>query len=181
MGLVAAFDPPVVAGEAGRTAWELSSYAFLDDDPPDTAHPALWRQAQLNRIAGLFELAPGLYQLRGFDLSNMHVIEGEEGIVVVDPLVTAETAAAALDLYREHRGQRPVTGLIYTHSHVDHFGGARGVVVAGGRRVGPGPGPRAGRFPRARGQRERLRRHRRWRAAPATCTGRCSIAAPTGS
>ncbi len=131
MGLVAAFDPPVVAGEAGRTAWELSSYAFLDDDPPDTAHPALWRQAQLNRIAGLFELAPGLYQLRGFDLSNMHVIETEEGIVVVDPLVTAETAAAALDLYREHRGQRPVTGLIYTHSHVDHFGGARGVVSQG--------------------------------------------------
>ncbi len=127
-GLIAAFDPPVVDGERGRAAWELSSYAFLDGDPPDTAHPALWRQAQLNRVAGLFELAPGVYQLRGFDLSNMHVIEGEEGIVVVDPLVTAETAAAALALYREHRGERPVTGLLYTHSHVDHFGGARGVV-----------------------------------------------------
>ena len=115
-------------GTEGRTAWELSSYDFLDGDPPDTAHPALWRQAQLNRIAGLFELAPGIYQLRGFDLSNMHVIEGEDGIVVVDPLVTAETAAAALALYREHRGDRPVSGLLYTHSHVDHFGGARGVV-----------------------------------------------------
>ncbi len=127
-GLVASFDPPIVPGTGGRTAWELSSYDFLDGDPPDTAHPALWRQAQLNRIAGLFELAPGIYQLRGFDLSNMHVIEGEDGIVVVDPLVTAETAAAALALYREHRGDRPVTGLLYTHSHVDHFGGARGVV-----------------------------------------------------
>jgi alkyl sulfatase BDS1-like metallo-beta-lactamase superfamily hydrolase len=127
-GLVAAFDPPVVAGKGDRAAWELESYGFLDGEPPDTANPALWRQAQLNRIAGLFELAHGIYQLRGFDLSNMHVIEGEEGIVVVDPLVTAETAAAALALYRKQRGERPVTGLIYTHSHVDHFGGARGVV-----------------------------------------------------
>jgi len=73
-------------------------------------------------------VAAGVYQLRGFDLSNMHVIEGETGIVVVDPLVSAETAAAALALYREHRGERPVTGLLYTHSHVDHFGGAKGVV-----------------------------------------------------
>jgi alkyl sulfatase BDS1-like metallo-beta-lactamase superfamily hydrolase len=126
--LVAAFDPPVVKDDSGRTVWDLRSYAFLDDDPPDTAHPNLWRQGQLTRIAGLFELAPGFYQLRGFDLSNMHVVEGEKGIVVIDPLVSAETAAAALGLYREHRGDRPVTGLIYTHSHVDHFGGARGVV-----------------------------------------------------
>jgi alkyl sulfatase BDS1-like metallo-beta-lactamase superfamily hydrolase len=82
----------------------------------------------LTRIAGLFELAPGFYQLRGFDLSNMHVVEGEEGIVVIDPLISAETAAAALALYRNHRGDRRVTGLIYTHSHVDHFGGAKGVI-----------------------------------------------------
>jgi alkyl sulfatase BDS1-like metallo-beta-lactamase superfamily hydrolase len=129
-GLIAAFDPPVVEDEDGRTVWDLRSYDFLADEPPGTVHPDLWRQSQLCRIAGLFELAPGLYQLRGFDLSNMHVVEGEEGIVVIDPLVSAETAAAALALYREHRGERPVTGLIYTHSHVDHFGGARGVVSA---------------------------------------------------
>jgi len=129
-GLVASFDPPVVEDENGRTVWDLRSYDFLDDEPPDTAHPNLWRQSQLTRIAGLFELAPGFYQLRGFDLSNMQVVEGEEGIVVIDPLVSAETAAAALALYREYRGERPVTGLIYTHSHVDHFGGARGVVSA---------------------------------------------------
>lgn len=127
-GLVARFEPARVEDESGRTVWELESYGFLTEDPPATAHPALWRQSQLNTIAGLFELAPGFYQLRGFDLSNMHVIEGREGIVVVDPLISAETAAAALALYREHRGERPVTGLIYTHSHVDHFGGAKGVV-----------------------------------------------------
>ena len=129
-GLIAPFDPPVVENAQGRAVWNLRSYDFLDGEPPDTAHPNLWRQSQLTRIAGLFELAPGFYQLRGFDLSNMHVVEGDEGIVVIDPLVSAETAAAALALYREHRGERPVTGLIYTHSHVDHFGGAKGVVSA---------------------------------------------------
>jgi alkyl sulfatase BDS1-like metallo-beta-lactamase superfamily hydrolase len=128
-GLVAELDPPLVERDDGRAAWDLRPYEFLDGEPPDTAHPSLWRQARLGRIAGLFELAPGVYQLRGFDLSNMHVIEGTDGIVVVDPLVSAETAAAALALYREHRGDRPVTGLLCTHSHVDHFGGARGVLT----------------------------------------------------
>ncbi|HEX5376714.1 MAG TPA: alkyl sulfatase dimerization domain-containing protein [Solirubrobacterales bacterium] len=127
-GLVAPFEPARVENEKGRVVWELESYDFLDSDPPPTANPSLWRQSQLCRIAGLFELAPGFYQLRGFDLSNMHVVEGDEGILVIDPLVSAETAAAALALYREHRGERPVTGLLYTHSHVDHFGGAKGVV-----------------------------------------------------
>ena len=127
-GLIAELNPPVIAGKGGRPAWELESYGFLEGEAPDTAHPSLWRLGKLNRVAGLFELAPGFYQLRGFDLSNMHVVEGEEGIVVIDPLVSAETAETALALYREHRGERPVTGLIYTHSHVDHFGGARGVV-----------------------------------------------------
>lgn len=129
-GLVAPFDPPVVEGENGRPVWDLRSYDFLDGEPPETANSNLWKQSQLTRIAGLFELAPGFYQLRGFDLSNMHVVEGERGIAVIDPLISAETAAAALALYREHRGDRPVTGLIYTHSHVDHFGGAKGVVSA---------------------------------------------------
>jgi alkyl sulfatase BDS1-like metallo-beta-lactamase superfamily hydrolase len=130
-GLIAPFDPPRVEGEDGRTVWELESYDFLDQDPPPTANPSLWRQSQLCRTAGLFELAPGFYQLRGFDLSNMHVVEGRKGIVVIDPLVSTEVAAAALALYRKHRGERPVTGLIYTHSHVDHFGGARGIVSEG--------------------------------------------------
>jgi len=129
-GLVAAFDPATIEREDGRPVWDLESYDFLDAECPATAHPSLWRQSRLNRIAGLFEIAPGFYQLRGFDLSNMHVVEGDEGIVVIDPLISAETAAAALALYRRHRGERPVTGLIYTHCHVDHFGGAKGVVSA---------------------------------------------------
>jgi alkyl sulfatase BDS1-like metallo-beta-lactamase superfamily hydrolase len=127
-GLIAPFDPARVEDDAGRVVWELESYGFLDAEPPPTANPNLWHQARLGRIAGLFELAPGFYQLRGFDLSNMHIVEGDEGIVVIDPLVSTETAAAALALYRGHRGERPVTGLIYTHSHVDHFGGAKGVL-----------------------------------------------------
>jgi alkyl sulfatase BDS1-like metallo-beta-lactamase superfamily hydrolase len=127
-GLVAPFEPARIENEDGRAVWELETYDFLEAEPPPTAHPSLWRQSRLSRIAGLFELAPGFYQLRGFDLSNMHVVEGGDGIVVIDPLVSAESAAAALALYREHRGERPVTGLIYTHSHVDHFGGAKGVV-----------------------------------------------------
>ena len=129
-GLVAPFDSPVVEDERGRVVWDLRPYDFLDGEPPESADPNLWRQSQLTRIAGLFELAPGFYQLRGFDLSNLHIVEGDEGIIVIDPLVSAETAAAALALYREHRGERQVTGLIYTHSHVDHFGGAKGVVSA---------------------------------------------------
>lgn len=129
-GLIAPFEPGIVDGPNGEPAWDMDSYSFIAGDPPDTVHPSLWRQSKLNRIAGLFEIAPGFYQLRGFDLSNMHVIEGEQGIVVIDPLISAETAAAALALYRRERGERPVTGLIYTHSHIDHFGGAKGVVSA---------------------------------------------------
>jgi alkyl sulfatase BDS1-like metallo-beta-lactamase superfamily hydrolase len=129
-GLVAAFEPATVTGEQGKVVWDLESYGFLEGEAPETAHPSLWRQSRLNRIAGLFEIAPGFYQLRGFDLSNMHVVEGDDGIVVIDPLISAESAAAALALYREHRGERPVTGLVYTHCHIDHFGGAKGVVSA---------------------------------------------------
>lgn len=127
-GLVARFEPATVQGEGGRTVWDLEPYDFLEGEAPDTVNPSLWRQSRLNRIAGLFELAPGFYQLRGFDLSNMHIVEGERGIVVIDPLISAETAAAALALYREHRGERPITALIYTHSHIDHFGGAKGIL-----------------------------------------------------
>lgn len=129
-GLVAAFDPAVVKDGQGNVVWDMGSYDFLEGECPDTAHPSLWRQSRLNRIAGLFEMAPGFYQLRGFDLSNMHVVEGERGIVVIDPLISAECAAAALALYRQERGDRPVTALVYTHSHIDHFGGAKGIVSA---------------------------------------------------
>ncbi|MFI5003909.1 MAG: alkyl/aryl-sulfatase [Solirubrobacterales bacterium] len=129
-GFVAALSPAVVRGTAGRVVWDMESYAFLEEECPELVNPSLWRQARLNAIHGLFEVVPGIYQVRGVDLSNMTIVEGREGVLVIDPLICAETAAAALALYRAHRGQRAVTGLLYTHSHVDHFGGARGVIEA---------------------------------------------------
>ncbi|HEY6747233.1 MAG TPA: alkyl sulfatase dimerization domain-containing protein [Mycobacteriales bacterium] len=126
-GFVAALEPGVVRAD-GRVVWDSDSYAFLIGDAPVTVNPSLWRQSTLNAIQGLFEVVPGIYQVRGLDLSNVSFIEGDRGVLVLDPLISAETAAAALGLYRRHRGDRPVTGVIYTHSHADHFGGVRGVV-----------------------------------------------------
>lgn len=127
-GFLGSMADPVVRDGDGRMVWDLDAYGFLGDDCPDTANPSLWRQSRLCARHGLFEVTEGIYQIRGFDLSNMTVVEGERGVLVIDPLISAETAAAALALYRQHRGDRPVTGVLYTHSHVDHFGGARGVV-----------------------------------------------------
>jgi alkyl sulfatase BDS1-like metallo-beta-lactamase superfamily hydrolase len=126
-GFIAALEPGVVHDESGRVVWDNDSYDFLQEDCPATAHPSLWRQSRLNSIQGLFEVTAGIYQVRGLDLSNMTVIEGDTGVVIIDPLISVETAAAALALYREHRGDRQVKAVIYTHSHVDHFGGVRGV------------------------------------------------------
>lgn len=130
-GLVAAYEGAAILDADGNEVWAPSRYAFVDGDAPETVNPSLWRQTKLLRIAGLFEVCEGIYQLRGFDLSNMHVIESNDGIIVVDPLITTETAAAAIAHYREHRGDRPVIGLIYTHSHIDHFGGAKGLFPDG--------------------------------------------------
>ncbi len=111
-------------------AWSLKPYAFLaDETPAPTVNPSLWRQARLNMQHGLFEVTKGVYQVRGFDLSNITFIEGDEGYVIVDPLTSAAPAAAALQLMRERRGDKPVTAVIYTHSHVDHYGGVRGVLT----------------------------------------------------
>ena len=109
--------------------WDNDAYEFLSGACPDTANPSLWRQGQLCARQGLYEVTDGIYQVRGLDLSNMTVVEGDSGVIVIDPLISAETAAAALGLYRAHRGDRPVTAVIYTHSHVDHFGGVGGVVT----------------------------------------------------
>ncbi|TMQ90587.1 MBL fold metallo-hydrolase, partial [Actinomadura soli] len=130
-GLVASLSPGVVRDADGRVVWDNDVFAFLDGPCPETVNPSLWRQSQLCAKQGLFEVTDGIYQVRGLDLSNMTLVEGERGVIVIDPLVSVETAAAALALYREHRGDRPVTGLIYTHSHVDHFGGAEGVIEPG--------------------------------------------------
>ncbi|WP_067650059.1 alkyl/aryl-sulfatase [Nocardia harenae] len=127
-GYLGALDPAVITTADGRPVWDGTAYDFLTGACPDTVHPSLWRQGQLCNLQGLFEVCEGIYQVRNLDLSNMTLVEGERGVIVIDPLISAETAAAALELYRRHRGDRPVTGLIYTHSHVDHFGGARGVL-----------------------------------------------------
>jgi alkyl sulfatase BDS1-like metallo-beta-lactamase superfamily hydrolase len=120
-------DPCVVRDDTGRVVWDNDAYSFLGAECPDTANPSLWRQAQLCARQGLYEVTEGIYQVRGLDLSNMTLVEGEEGVVVIDPLVSQECAAAALALYREHRGPRDVSAIIYTHAHVDHFGGVHGV------------------------------------------------------
>ncbi|NBE55898.1 alkyl/aryl-sulfatase [Streptomyces boluensis] len=128
-GFMGTADDPLVKDAAGRVVWDLEAYGFLARDCPDTANPSLWRQSRLCCDHGLFEVTAGIYQVRGFDLSNMTLVEGERGVFVIDPLLCAETAAAGLALYRSHRGDRPVTGVLYTHSHVDHFGGVRGVLT----------------------------------------------------
>ncbi|MBN9141594.1 MAG: MBL fold metallo-hydrolase [Micrococcales bacterium] len=129
-GFLGTRTPCTVTDATGRVVWDAESYAFLsEDEAPDTVHASLWRQSQLVVVHGLFEVVPGIYQVRGFDLSNITFIEGDEGVIVVDPLISTETAAAALALYREHRGDRAVTGVVYTHSHVDHFGGVKGVLT----------------------------------------------------
>jgi alkyl sulfatase BDS1-like metallo-beta-lactamase superfamily hydrolase len=139
-GFIATYPDAKIANEAGRTVWSMADYDFLKSEKaPDTVNPSLWRQAQLNCRHGLFEVVPGIYQIRGLDLSNMTLIEGDTGVIVIDPLVSMETARAGLELYFQHRGKRPVAAVIYTHSHTDHWGGVKGVAtqadVDGGRVV----------------------------------------------
>ncbi|MFJ8254116.1 alkyl/aryl-sulfatase [Streptomyces sp. NPDC094466] len=128
-GLIARREPNAVSDADGRVVWDNDTYAFLEGEAPDTVNPSLWRQSQLVAQQGLFEVVEGIYQVRGLDLSNVTFVEGTTGVVVIDPLLSTETAAAALALYREHRGERAVTGVVYTHSHVDHFAGVKGVTT----------------------------------------------------
>ena len=131
-GLVAPLsDGGVIRGSDGQPVWDLSKFSsFIEEgaDAPDTVNPSLWRQSQLVVKAGLYEVVPGLYQVRSADLSNITFAEGEDGIVIFDPLLTQETAAAALALYYEHRPRKPIVAVVHSHSHVDHYGGIRGVV-----------------------------------------------------
>jgi alkyl sulfatase BDS1-like metallo-beta-lactamase superfamily hydrolase len=126
-GFIDALRPCVVKASDGRVVWDNDVYDFLTGDAPASVHPSLWRQSKLAAKQGLYEVVEGIYQVRGLDLSNISFIEGDTGVIVIDPLISTETAAAALALYRAHRGNRPVVAVIYTHSHVDHFGGVLGV------------------------------------------------------
>ena len=128
-GFVGTLPKVEFRNDQGRVIYSLEDYAFLaHEQAPDTVNPSLWRQARLNMSNGLFQVTDRIYQVRGFDISNMTIIEGSRGIIVIDPLISAEVARAGLELYRHHRGSKPVTAVIYSHSHVDHFGGVRGVV-----------------------------------------------------
>jgi len=129
-GLVAPLPTEIIREQGGDPVWNPQQYSFIKEgsDAPATVNPSLWRQSQLINISGLFEVTDGIYQVRNLDLSNMTIIEGSEGITIVDPLISAETARVGVDLYRKHRGDKPVKAVIYTHSHVDHYGGVRGVV-----------------------------------------------------
>src|SRR5215470_19182329 len=131
-GLIGSLPEMEISNETGRVVWSLKEYSFLGaEEAPPTVNPSLWRQARLNMHHGLFRVTDRLYQIRGFDISNMTIIEGERGLIVIDPLISTEVARAGLDLYFTHRPRRPVAAVIYTHSHVDHFGGVRGQVDAG--------------------------------------------------
>ena len=128
-GFLGSLPDAEIKNDKGRVVWSLKEYAFLaDEQPPPTVNPSLWRQARLNMHHGLFQVTDRIYQIRGFDISNMTIIEGERGLIIIDPLISTEVARAGLDLYIAHRGRRPVTAVVYTHSHTDHYGGVRGVV-----------------------------------------------------
>jgi len=127
-GFLATRKDPVILDANGRPVWDLDAYAFVTGPTPDTVNPSLWRHMTHLKRHGLFEVSPNIWQVRGFDVSNMTIIRGQTGWIVIDPLTSVEAAKAALDLVNATLGERPVSALIYSHSHGDHFGGARGVV-----------------------------------------------------
>ena len=123
----------VIKNDKGQVVWDLSAFqTFIKqkEKAPNTVNPSLWRQSQLLMISGLFEVVPGVYQVRGADLSNMTIVEADEGLHIYDPLISMETAKYALELYYQHRPRLPVKAVFFTHSHVDHFGGVAGVASA---------------------------------------------------
>jgi alkyl sulfatase BDS1-like metallo-beta-lactamase superfamily hydrolase len=130
-GLIAKPDTLTIRNAKGDVVWDLEAYKkYIGDDKaaPDTVNPSLWRNAQLNMHHGLFKVHDRIFQVRGYDLSNITFIEGDTGWIVLDPLISAETAKAAFELVTKHLGQRPIRAVIYSHSHIDHYGGVRGVV-----------------------------------------------------
>lgn len=129
-GFIAPLPSEPIKGPNGNMIWDPNKYGFIKEGKaaPASTNPSLWRQSQLINISGLFEVTEGIYQVRNYDLSNMTIVEGKDGITIFDPLISSETAKAALDLYYQHRPKKPVVAVIYTHSHIDHYGGVRGVI-----------------------------------------------------
>jgi alkyl sulfatase BDS1-like metallo-beta-lactamase superfamily hydrolase len=128
-GFIAAPEYRQIMADAGHVAWDMQRYGFLlNETDYGSIHPSTQRMARLNMSYGLYEVMPRIYQVRGFDLANMTLIQGNSGWIIFDPLTSKETARAALALANEHLGERPVAAVVYSHSHGDHFGGVRGVV-----------------------------------------------------
>lgn len=139
-GFIAPIDPPVIQGASGFPIWDLTAYSRfvnLDTPAPDTVNPSLWRQLQLLTISGLFQVTDRVYQVRGYDLSNISIVEGDTGLILIDPLISDETAKAALDLYYKHRPKKPVVAVIFSHSHVDHYAGVAGIAGEGVKIIAP--------------------------------------------
>ncbi|MGH8806953.1 MAG: alkyl/aryl-sulfatase [Noviherbaspirillum sp.] len=128
-GFIGTIPNATIKREDGRLVWTVAGFEFANSGKaPATVNPSLWRHAQLENLHGLFHVAGRIYQVRGFDLSSMTIIEGKTGLIIIDPLTSAETAKAALELYYQHRPRKPVHTVIYSHSHVDHYGGVKGVI-----------------------------------------------------
>ncbi len=136
-GHVADLPAGAITRASGGPVWNLAAYGFLaDEEAPDSVHPALWRHARVNMVTGLFKVVERVWQVRGLDISNMTIIEGDTGLIVIDPLISTEVAAAGMALYFAHRPKKPVLAMVYSHSHVDHFGGVRGVIDEADVRAG---------------------------------------------
>lgn len=128
-GLIAAPDTLELKDETGKIVWSQKAYDFLDADAPDTVNPSLWENTRNNHLYGLFEVTDGIYQVRGYDMTNITFIEGDTGWIVFDPLMSTECSQAALDLVTANLGERPITGIIMSHPHVDHYGGIKGIIT----------------------------------------------------
>ncbi|MCL1046152.1 MBL fold metallo-hydrolase [Shewanella electrodiphila] len=128
-GLIAPLENAFIKSDDGAVIWDTAAYDFIGGKAPHSVNPSLWRQETLNNISGLFEVTKGIYQLRGFDFANMTIIESDNGWIIVDPLTSTETSAAALAFARKHLKSRPIKAIIFTHAHIDHFGGVLGVVT----------------------------------------------------
>ncbi|OUS40352.1 alkyl/aryl-sulfatase, partial [Oleispira antarctica] len=133
-GLIAQDESLVTLDQNGKSVWDMPAYDFIkykgaNGDAPASVNPSLWRQESLNNLHGLYKVKDGIYQLRGYDLANMSIIEGDKGWILVDPLTAKETADKALKFAQKHLGTKPITAVIYTHSHIDHFGGIEGILA----------------------------------------------------
>lgn len=128
-GLIAAPKSLELKDEKGKVVWSQKAYSFVENaDAPATVNPSLWRNTQLNHLYGLFEVADGIYQVRGYDMTNITFIKGDTGWIVFDPLMSTECSAAAMQLVNENLGERPVTAVVMSHPHVDHYGGIKGII-----------------------------------------------------